>query len=267
MTFTVQDYSDLVRLLAEHPEWQADLRRLLLADDFLALPHLVRDLAVAQQRTEQRLEALATAQHRTEQRVEELAAAQHRTEQRLEELAAAQQRTEQRLEELADLVRRVELQLVNLTETQQRVQDRLGRLEGRMLEMDYREKAPAYFGRLVRRVRLVSRETFQDELEAQLTDEELYDLLLADVLVGGQLGRGPQADPIWLVVEVSAKIDEYDVIRARRRADLLRKAGYPAVPVAAGEDVTPEVTNEARLQRVALLQDGRIWLWDEALAA
>ncbi|MBI4670460.1 MAG: hypothetical protein HY741_02160 [Chloroflexi bacterium] len=105
MAFTVNDFSDLLRLLAEHPRWQTELRNLLLHDDFLALPQIVRELADAQRRTEQRVEELAEAQRRTEQRVEELADAQRRTEQRVEELADAQRRTEQRVEELAQAQR------------------------------------------------------------------------------------------------------------------------------------------------------------------
>ncbi|MFQ5595505.1 MAG: hypothetical protein ACE5HA_15260, partial [Anaerolineae bacterium] len=97
MAFTVRDYQDMVRLLEQHPDWQAELRRLLLADDFLALPAIVRDLAEAQQRTEARLERL-------EATVQSLAEAQERTEARLERLEAtvqslaeAQERTEARL--------------------------------------------------------------------------------------------------------------------------------------------------------------------------
>ncbi len=86
------------------------------------LSHAVKDLTLAQARTEQRLEeltlvqtALAQAQTRTEQRLEELtlaqtalAQAQARTEQRLEELtlaqtalAQAQARTEQEIAKLS----------------------------------------------------------------------------------------------------------------------------------------------------------------------
>jgi len=112
MAFTVNDFPDLLRLLAEHPQWQVELRNLILHDEFLALPQVVRELAEAQRelaeaqrRTEQRVEGLAEAQRRTEQRVEELAEAQRRTEQRVEELAEAQRRTEQRVEELAEAQR------------------------------------------------------------------------------------------------------------------------------------------------------------------
>ena len=38
MAFTVNDARDLVRLLAEHPEWRAELRPLILGDEFLAIP-------------------------------------------------------------------------------------------------------------------------------------------------------------------------------------------------------------------------------------
>ncbi|MDW8279420.1 MAG: hypothetical protein RMJ85_15480, partial [Anaerolineales bacterium] len=106
MAFQVTDYHDLMRLLYQHPEWQQELRQLLLTKDILELPVVVRELAEAQRRTEQRVEELAQAQRelaeaqrRTEQRVEELAQAQR-------ELAEAQRRTEQRVEELAQAQQR-----------------------------------------------------------------------------------------------------------------------------------------------------------------
>ena len=42
MAFTVRDFTDLVRLLNEHPEWQSELRRIVLTDELLTLPDLVR---------------------------------------------------------------------------------------------------------------------------------------------------------------------------------------------------------------------------------
>ena len=55
-------------------------------------------------------------------------------------------------------------------------------------------------------------------------------------------------------------------MHVRRQADLLRKAGYRAIPVAAGEEATPGAHEEARVQGVALaLEDERRLLWDEAL--
>ena len=88
---------------------------LVRADDFNELKGIVKELAHAQQRTEQRVEDLAEAQQhlaeaqqRTEQRVEDLAEAQ-------QHLAEAQQRTEQRVEELAESQQHTEHALQQLT--------------------------------------------------------------------------------------------------------------------------------------------------------
>ncbi len=69
-------------------------------NEFNELKEIVRELAEAQKRTEERINELAEAQKRTEERVNELAEAQKRTEERVNELAEAQKRTEQELEKL-----------------------------------------------------------------------------------------------------------------------------------------------------------------------
>ncbi|MDR7555558.1 MAG: hypothetical protein QN157_08130 [Armatimonadota bacterium] len=161
MPFTLRDFEGLLRALEKRAEWRAQLRRLLLTDELLSLPEIVRQLAVrveqlaaAQQRTETRLEQLAAAQQRTETRLEQLAAAQQRTETRLEQLAAAQQRTETHLEQLADAQRRTEGQVTRLVEEMHRLAEaqretarQLGTLAetlGFTLEDLAREVAPAY---------------------------------------------------------------------------------------------------------------------------
>jgi hypothetical protein len=149
MPFTVADFHDLARLLYDHPEWRAELRRLVLTDEMLELPALVRQLAESQRAMAQELRALAQeqralaeAQRRTEERVgrlelalAELAEAQRRTEERvgrlelaLAELAEAQRRTEER-------VGRLELALAELAEAQRRTEERVGRLELALAEL------------------------------------------------------------------------------------------------------------------------------------
>jgi len=81
---------------------------LVKARDFNELKEIVRDLAEAQQRTEEQLGQLTA-------RVDSLAEAQRRTEQRLEELAAAQQRTEEELRLLARGLRETRSELAGLS--------------------------------------------------------------------------------------------------------------------------------------------------------
>ncbi|MEW6753907.1 MAG: hypothetical protein AB1505_23445 [Candidatus Latescibacterota bacterium] len=266
MAFTVHDFQDMVDLLDQHPEWQAELRRRLLADDLLALPSTVRRLAESQERLAARVEQLAEAQQRTEARLEQLAAAQQRTEARLEQLVEAQQRTEARLEQLAQAQQRTEEALGVLS-------NRQDQMRGDLVEFRYAQRAAAYFGRLLRRLRTVLPgqldPAVEDNLEARLTHEELVEVLQLDVLAVGRL-RGaptPEAGEVWLAVEVSAVIDRGDVERVERRTALLRKAGYRVVPVVAGEGLTQGATRLLQDVPVALVLDGRSQGWEEALAA
>jgi len=288
MSFTVQDYHDLVDLLEKRPQWRSDLRRLLLSDDLLALPAIVDKLAItvselaeAQKRTEARIADLVEAQQHTEQqlaaltaRVDALTARVDALTARVDALTARVDALTARMEELAEAQRHTEQQLAALaahvealTVEQRKMQNKLARVDGRTLEIDFRQKAPAYFGRLMRRLKIVEVHTLEDQLAAQLSPEEYDDFLRLDLILTGLLWQQPDRPQIWLAVEVSSVVDREDIIRARRRADLLRKAGYPTIPVAAGEEATLGAESEARVQRVALIQDGRTLLWDEALSA
>ncbi|SFM63181.1 hypothetical protein [Thermodesulforhabdus norvegica] len=115
--------------------------------EFDDLRNIVRDLAEAQQRAAEKIEALAEAQRRTEQRVEELAEAQKRTEQRVEELAEAQRRTDERLnslalkvEELAEAQKRTEQRVEELAEAQRRTDERLNSLALKVEELAEAQK-------------------------------------------------------------------------------------------------------------------------------
>ena len=90
---------------------------LVKTSDFIELKNIVKELAEAQKRTEQKVEELAEAQKRTEQKVEELAEAQKRTEQKVEELAEAQKRTEQRVLALIDSHALLKAQVGGLSHT------------------------------------------------------------------------------------------------------------------------------------------------------
>jgi hypothetical protein len=71
MSFTVADFHDLVRLVEERPEWRAELRRLVLTEDLLALPDQVARLRSDTEHGFQQLTAqvagLTAAQARTEE--------------------------------------------------------------------------------------------------------------------------------------------------------------------------------------------------------
>jgi len=224
-------------------------------------------LAEAQARTEEEFRKYREASEarfaRIEAALDRLAEAQAQTEARLRELAEAQERyqeaSEARFARIEAVLEQVVVQLQKLT-------DRTGKLEGRLLELTYQQKAGSYFGHLLRRPRAFLPAEIEDQLEGRLTQEEFRDLLAVDLLVSGRPRHLADAPQIWLVVEISATVDRHDVERARQRADLLRRAGLRAIPTVAGEDATMGALEEAKTHKVLMLQDGRSWFWEEALA-
>jgi len=377
MPFTVEDFRDLIRIVEERPEWRADLRRLVLTDELLALPVQVanlradtergfQELAAAQQRTEEQVAGLTTqvtglaaAQQRTETQVASLttqvtslaaavtslAAAQQRTEtqvaslttqvtslaaavtslaaaqQRTEaqvaslttqvtslaaavtSLAAAQQRTEAQVASLTTQVtalaaaqQRTEAQVASLTTqviglaaAQQRTEEQVAELTGQMvgltaqvsglilvvqtlkddvgdlkgmgLERLYRERAPAYLARVLRRPHVLATEELVSLLDeaaerGRISEGEAEEVAWADLVVRGR--RREDGAEVYFVVEVSWGIGPHDVERAVRRAALLAQLGTPVLPMVAGKTVTAEAAGLIRAMLVWQLTDGQV---------
>ena len=259
MAFTVNDVRDLTQVLTLHPEWLGEVRRLVLTAELLMLPDIVRELAKAQTRTERRVEELAQVQARTERRLDHLDAT-------VQKLAEAQARTEQRMEELAQAQARTEQTVRELIGSHKRLFDQVSQLRGHDLERRYRENAGAFWGRWLRPVEALSPNEVREVLEAHLSEDEVEDVMRLDVLAWGRVRRAPESPPVWLAVEVSAVIDQNDVKRARRRAALLCRAGYRAIPVVAGEQLTEGAQAAVAEAPLIVLQDGHSMGWDEALA-
>ncbi|MCS7039838.1 MAG: hypothetical protein NZP34_09560, partial [Caldilineales bacterium] len=177
--------------------------------------------------------------------------AQRRTEQRVEELAEAQRRTEQRMEELA--------------EAQRRSEERIGRLVGDNIERRYRERAATYLAKVLQKVRVVTLDTILDDLQKVLDDEEIDELLALDFLLNGRVRQLAERPEVWIACEASSIIERNDVTRARRRADLLRKAGYLALAAVAGEQIDDRVLALAQQENVVVWRDGSQLFWQEAL--
>ncbi|MEZ4559353.1 MAG: hypothetical protein R2851_22465 [Caldilineaceae bacterium] len=135
-----------------------------------------------------------------------------------------------------------------------------------MLELTYRDKAYAYFGTLLRKVRVVSLQQIEAQLEEHLSSREFRELLPLDLLVKGKVRELDPSPEVYLAVEISSVVDVGDVERAERRAALLRQAGVAAIPAVAGDDVTEGGEDSARQANVLLVQNGTKRFWDAALA-
>ena len=133
----VKDFNELKGIVRELAEAQKKSEERLTR-----LEETVQELVEAQKRTEQSIKELIEAQKRSEERiskaeerltrleatVQELAEAQKRTEQRVNELVEAQKRTEQRINELAEAQRVTEQRVNELVEAQKRTEQRINEL-------------------------------------------------------------------------------------------------------------------------------------------
>lgn len=140
----------------------------------------------------------------------------------------------------------------------------MSRMDGELMELSYERRATGYFGRILRRVRVVEVSELLDALETRLAPEEVEELLNLDLLVAGQPRRAEETE-VWPAVEISALVDTEDVKQAADRAALLCKVGYFAIPAVAGREFTPFAEKTAEKQGVALFRDGRVAFWNQAL--
>ena len=183
MAFTIADVRDLVRLLDEQPEWRAEVRRRLLSDELLAMPEQIAE------------------QRRDIQRIEEQIAEQRR------EMVEQRRETDRRFQQVED-------QIAALTRTVDTIRDEVGELKGDSLERRYREKAGAYFGRLLRRTHVLTDDELNKLLDdavtrGVLTEDESDDLIWADAVVRGW--RRADRAQVVAVAEVSWGVGIKDV--------------------------------------------------------
>ena len=246
MAFTVEDYRDLIQLLSERPEWRSELRQLLLSDELLTLPEIVRELAKAHQRAEERLANV---------------------EERLDNVEERLSRIENAIQNLTEQVAGLTQEVRELTENQRRMENIVSRIKGDSLELSYRNKIYGYFGHLMRRLKVVDLSTIDEALEATLASGEFRDVFRLDLLATGQLRTSPDHPEVWLAIEISSVVDSNDVDRAWRRAELIRRVTPLVLPVAAGERVTSGAETAAHDQNVVLMTDGQAQFWDAAVTA
>jgi DNA repair exonuclease SbcCD ATPase subunit len=237
----------------------------------------IAELVEAQKRTDQKIAELVEAQKRTDQKIAELVEAQKRTDQKIAELVEAQKRTDQKIAELIKAQKHLEEQVAKLTEEMRvivrrldaltdshyKLESRVNRLTGMVLEINYERKAQARFGRLLRKARVVEWNVLEDLL-AGLSPEETEELSEIDLVVQGIWRQNPQYQ-VFLAIEISGKIEAWDVKRALERTKLMRKAGLLTLPVVAGEEITHEAKAHAKEQGVIVIMDGSMKFIEEAL--
>ena len=244
MAFTVEDFHDLVQLLEDRPQWRAEMRRLVMGDEYLAVP-----------------EQIAELQRQTAELQRQTADLQLQTAELRRETAELGRKLERLRLDMERRFGHVQVQLDQLTTDVGQLTTDVGQLKGENLERRYRERAHAYFGRLISKGRVVGSEQLSDLLEEAvhggvLTQRDRDEVGWADLVMRGRwIADGRQ---VMVLAEISSLVDLNDVRRAVDRAALLATLGTPVVPVVAGESVTERAADMARSHNVWQMLNGRI---------
>jgi hypothetical protein len=188
-------------LLETHPDWRADLLRVLLMEDFFDLPRHVSRL------TEQVLQLTLNVQT----------------------LVEVQRRTETQLTTLTEIVQRQSVDVGRLKGDSLEVRYFLKGVPfvTRLVRHPHA-------------LSQTERDNLLEEAETKglLATEESDEIALADLIVQGR--RRGVGTTVYVVTEVSWGVGVDDVYRAAKRAALLAKTGVLAIPAVAGEWIIPD---------------------------
>ncbi len=247
MAFTVSDIDDLVRLLAEHPEWRARLRPMILGDEMLQIPtHMDRVEAALERSTERmdRIEAalgnLTAAADRSTERMDRIEAALDRSTERMDRMDAT-------MEHLSQEITRLAAAILELTRRSDRTDGELGNIRGDLLEMKFDRNIGNWLRTWMRKPRKVEMDDL-DLLDSavskgSVTEQEAAQVAALDAVVQGR-DRVTMAE-FMLAVEISQTINVDDIDRANTRAEILRRAGYDVRAFVLGYRITEQAADHA----------------------
>ena len=241
---TVNDFTDILRIIREQPEWGEALRGALLSKEVLELPQRMAEFSEAANKRFDRLESdvadLKAGQVRLESDVADLKAGQVRLESDVAELKAGHTRLESAVSHLQGQVgnlRGSSYQLNVKTKIASIITQRLGFEEIRVLKGSLAADDNVFFRLLLNAV-----------AQGNISEQERGEVLHADIIVEGQRRSGQ--DLLYILLEVSITVAGDDITRAVERADILRRA--------TGEAVFPAVVGayiDAPRQRLAEERD------------
>lgn len=231
--YRIRTFEDIVRALRERPDWLDEVRRLVLTEELFQLPGKVDQLAG---RFEKKMQTI---------------------DEDVKKLSGDVKRLDENVEKLNKDVKRLDEDVKRLKEDVKKLKEDVAELKGDNFERKVRERAPGYFGRLIRRCRVVGIEDLADLLEdavegGVIREEEKEEALQTDLVVRGRLKRS--GEEVVLIVEVPMKVDREDIERAWRRAEIFGKVFHlTSLAVAVGKESTEDAERTAQALGVFLV--------------
>ena len=218
MAFTQEDIEAFIAALQADPQLRDSVRNAIIADDFLALPGIVRQLG-------ERINALAERMDQLTERIDRL----------VERMDALTERMDRLVERMDVLTADVE-KLVAKTNS---LDGRVGNLEGWRYQSHYADNVASFLAPEYRKATLIVAGNYNPLLDmldnGAITRAEFDDAMRLDILARARKGREANSPEVLLAIELSVVIADEDVERAHRRAEILRRSGADVEAAVDGE--------------------------------
>jgi len=245
---TIRDIADFVRIINEQPEWNDTIRGILLGRELLELPQRFAEFVRV---TEENNRLVAERLSRLESDVAELKTRVSGLETSVSGLQTSVSGLQTSVSGLQSDMSEMKEWRTETTQRLDRIEGRLGNLEGaeaeRRVHGDILNIASRRLGLNRGRIiqsRIVARSPeFQDliddaEEQHLITEEQGDHLENADVIIAARRRSDRQA--VHVAAEVSITVADYDISRARERADTLSAImGTPALALTVGGNIEP----------------------------
>jgi len=189
--YPILTFADILRALKQHPEWLEELRKLVLTSELLELPKKIDELI-----------------------------------KRVEKLEKNQEEFKKDLETLKQDVAILKQDVAVLKQDVNYLKGEFGRFKGKEFERTVRERYYAYFGRLLKKAKLLDMPALVEQIDeaeerGEISSEERESLFELDLVVCGKIRS--TGKEVVLAVEVSYSLYPEDLERAKKRAQVLAK--------------------------------------------
>ena len=230
---TINDITDLIRILRNDPDWAEAVRSVLLSQELQKLPEefatLTRAFREHADNTDRRLESLEAGQG---------------------ELRQGQTQLQTSVDGLQTSVNGMRGELGNLSGSF--FQRRAGNFAGRVARRDFHLRQTSLVHHADQVGDSILKQMLDDAAEdtsRNFTEDQAAEIEQADAVIAG---KAPDGTTAYLLVEASITIVKGDVDRARNRAELLNHAvGTTTHAMVIGESITGEAAAQAKDTGVA----------------
>ena len=228
---TMNTKQDFLRLLNGDAEFKAEVRRIILTEELLNVPAILREMSERQNEMAERQSEMIKWQT-------EMSVWKDETSERQNEMSERQNEMAERQNEMSKWQTEMSVWKDEMSERQRRMQDDIGVIKGRMIEFNLEKRIVPLLSELLNlRNGIIVRGGPHNRAMSEF-DEAIYDAYKKGVIDQRERTRinrtdtvvratnGETGETVYSVVEASWVIDDNDVIRARRSAEVVAKI-YP----------------------------------------